>query len=109
MPESAVSEPLEVGKGASQSAPGQQPKTTTKAFNSFQIAQTQFDKVAEYLGLDPATRELLRYPLREFHFAIPVRMDDGSVKIFRGFRVQHNDARGRERAVSGSICGIGSR
>jgi glutamate dehydrogenase len=94
MPESAVSEPLEVGKDPSQSAPGQQPKTTTKAFNSFQIAQTQFDKVAEYLGLDPATRELLRYPLREFHFAIPVRMDDGSVKIFRGFRVQHNDARG---------------
>ena len=68
--------------------------TKTKAFNSFQIAQAQFDKVAEYLGLDPATRELLRYPMREFHFAIPVRMDDGSVKIFRGFRVQHNDARG---------------
>ena len=44
--------------------------------------------------MDPATRDLLRYPLREFHFAIPVRMDDGSVKVFRGFRVQHNDARG---------------
>jgi len=66
----------------------------SKAFNSFQIAQAQFDKVAEYLGLDPATRDLLRYPLREYHFAIPVRMDDGSTKIFRGFRVQHNDARG---------------
>lgn len=69
-------------------------KKVTKGFNSFQIAQAQFDKVAEYLGLDPASRDLLRYPLREFHFAIPVRMDDGSVKIFRGFRVQHNDARG---------------
>jgi len=67
---------------------------SSKAFNSFQIAQAQFDKVAEYLGLDAATRELLRYPLREYHFAIPVRMDDGSMKIFRGFRVQHNDARG---------------
>jgi glutamate dehydrogenase len=65
-----------------------------KAFNSFEIAQTQFDKVAEYLGLDPAVRELLRYPLREYHFAIPVRMDDGTTKVFRGFRVQHNDARG---------------
>jgi glutamate dehydrogenase (NAD(P)+) len=65
-----------------------------KAFNSFQIAQAQFDKVAQYLSLDPATRELLRYPLREYHFAIPVRMDDGTVKVFRGFRVQHNDARG---------------
>ena len=68
--------------------------TKTKAFNSFQIAQVQFDRVAEYLGLDPATRDLLRCPLREYHFAIPVRMDDGSTKIFRGFRVQHNDARG---------------
>jgi len=67
---------------------------SSKAFNSFQIAQAQFDKVAEYLGLDAATRELLRYPLREYHFAIPVRMDDGTMKIFRGFRVQHNDARG---------------
>ena len=94
MPESAVSEPIEAAKDARQSAPGQSPKKPVKAFNSFQIAQAQFDKVAEYLGLDPATRELLRYPLREFHFAIPVRMDDGSVKIFRGFRVQHNDARG---------------
>jgi glutamate dehydrogenase len=94
MPESAVSEPIEVAKEVRQSAPGQTPKKSTKAFNSFQIAQTQFDKVAEYLGLDPATRELLRYPLREFHFAIPIRMDDGTVKVFRGFRVQHNDARG---------------
>jgi glutamate dehydrogenase len=68
--------------------------TEKKSFNSFEIAQAQFDKVAEYLALDPAARELLRYPLREYHFAIPVRMDDGNVKVFRGFRVQHNDARG---------------
>src|SRR5512135_1998962 len=67
---------------------------TPKSFNSFEIAQRQFDKVAAYLKLDAATRELLRFPLREYHFAIPVRMDDGTVKIFRGFRVQHNDARG---------------
>jgi glutamate dehydrogenase (NAD(P)+) len=65
-----------------------------KAYNSFQVAQAQFDKVAEYLGLDSATSELLRVPLREYQFAIPVHMDDGSVKVFRGFRVQHNDARG---------------
>jgi glutamate dehydrogenase len=72
------------------------PKQTvaTKTFNSFQIAQAQFDKVAEILMLDDATRELLRNPLREYHFAIPFRMDDGSTKVFRGFRVQHNDARG---------------
>jgi glutamate dehydrogenase/leucine dehydrogenase len=94
MPEIAVSEPVEAVKDVRVSAPGQSPKKPAKAFNSFQIAQAQFDKVAEYLGLDPATRDLLRFPLREFQFAIPVRMDDGSVKIFRGFRVQHNDARG---------------
>jgi glutamate dehydrogenase (NAD(P)+) len=44
--------------------------------------------------LDQATRDLLRYPLREYHFAIPVHMDDGRMRVFRGFRVQHNDARG---------------
>jgi glutamate dehydrogenase len=65
-----------------------------KPFNSFEMAQTQFDHVAEILGLDQATRDLLRYPLREYHFAIPVRMDDGRMRVFRGFRVQHNDARG---------------
>ena len=64
------------------------------AFNPFQMAQAQFDKSADILALDSATRDLLRWPLREFHFGIPVRMDDGSVKVFRGFRVQHNDARG---------------
>jgi glutamate dehydrogenase (NAD(P)+) len=63
-------------------------------FNPFEMAQAQFDKAADVLGLDPGTRELLRFPLREYHVAIPVRMDDGSVKVFRGFRVQHNDSRG---------------
>jgi glutamate dehydrogenase (NAD(P)+) len=58
------------------------------------MAQGQFDKVADILDLDGGTRELLRWPLREYQFAIPVRMDDGKVKVFRGFRVQHNDARG---------------
>jgi glutamate dehydrogenase (NAD(P)+) len=65
-----------------------------KPFNSFEMAQEQFDKIADLLELDPATRDLLRTPLREYQFSIPVRMDDGSVRIFRGFRVQHNDARG---------------
>ena len=65
-----------------------------KGVNAFEMAQAQFDKVAAILDLDPATRELLRWPLREHSFAIPVRMDDGHVRVFRGFRVQHNDARG---------------
>jgi glutamate dehydrogenase len=63
-------------------------------FNAFEMAQAQFDHVAEILNLDTATREILRFPLREYNFAIPVHMDDGTIKIFRGFRVQHNDARG---------------
>jgi glutamate dehydrogenase (NAD(P)+) len=66
----------------------------SEAFNPFVMAQQQFDAVAEQLGLDQATRDLLRNPDREYHFNIPVRMDDGSYKVFRGFRCQHNDARG---------------
>ncbi len=64
------------------------------SFNAFAMAQQQFDKAADFLNLDEGTRGLLREPLREYHFSIPVHMDDGKVKIFRGFRVQHNDARG---------------
>jgi glutamate dehydrogenase (NAD(P)+) len=64
------------------------------SFNPFQMARAQFDKSADLIGLDQGTRELLRSPLREFHFSIPVRMDDGTVKVFEGFRVQHSDARG---------------
>ena len=69
-------------------------KVVKQALNPFEIAQRQFDEAAEHLGLDPAIRELLRWPMREFHFLIPVKMDDGSVRVFRGFRVQYNDARG---------------
>ena len=67
---------------------------TPKGFNPFEMAQQQFDHVATLLDLDRGTRDLLREPLREYQFLIPVHMDDGHVKIFRGFRVQHNDARG---------------
>ena len=66
----------------------------SKEFNAFEMAQRQFDRVADLLKLDQATRDLLRWPQREFQFSIPVRMDDGTMRIFRGFRVQHNDARG---------------
>ncbi len=65
-----------------------------KSFNAYKMAQQQFDAIAETLGLDQATRDLLRNTDREYHFNIPIRMDDGTYKVFRGFRVQHNDARG---------------
>ncbi len=62
--------------------------------NAFEMAQAQFDQVADKLQLDQEVREILRWPLREYHFRIPVRMDDGSIRVFEGFRVQHNDSRG---------------
>ena len=65
-----------------------------KGFNAYKMAQEQFEKVAELLELDQTTRDLLITPMREYHFNIPVKMDDGKIKIFKGFRVQHNDARG---------------
>ncbi|MBI9045992.1 MAG: Glu/Leu/Phe/Val dehydrogenase [Anaerolineaceae bacterium] len=64
------------------------------AYNPFRSAQKQFDKTADILGLEQADRDLLRDPMREYHFSIPVRLDDGSAKIFKGFRILHNDARG---------------
>jgi glutamate dehydrogenase (NAD(P)+) len=67
---------------------------TNRPYNPFEVAQSQFQNAADWLGLDQAARDLLCNPMREYHFCIPVRMDDGSVRIFRGFRVQHNDARG---------------
>ncbi len=65
-----------------------------KGFNAYKMAQEQFDRIAEMLDLDQETRELLRQPIREYHFLIPIRMDDGTIKVFKGFRIQHNDARG---------------
>ncbi len=66
----------------------------SKQINAFEMAQEQFDHVAELLHLDPQVAEVLRWPMREFSFRIPVRMDDGTLRVFQGFRVQHNDARG---------------
>jgi len=62
--------------------------------NPFEMAQRQFDEVADQLQLDSGIRAMLRWPLRTFHFRIPVRMDDGTLRVFDGYRVQHNDARG---------------
>jgi glutamate dehydrogenase (NAD(P)+) len=63
-------------------------------FNPFKIAQAQLDAAAARLGLDPATHELLRWPQIEFKFTLPVEMDDGKIRIFHGYRVQYNSARG---------------
>lgn len=64
------------------------------SYNPFENAQAQFDKVADILELNQGARDLLRQPMKEFHFTIPVKMDDGSTKVFKAFRIKHNDARG---------------
>ena len=66
----------------------------SETINAFHMAQQQFDHVAELLNLDPEVREMLRWPTREYKFMIPVRMDNGTRRVFFGYRVQHNDARG---------------
>ena len=62
--------------------------------NPFTIAQQQLDEAAQRLGLDAATHELLRWPMREYHFTLPVKMDNGDVRLFKGYRVQHNNLLG---------------
>jgi len=62
--------------------------------NAFLMAQQQFDQVADQLNLDQQVRDYLRWPMREFSFRIPVRMDSGDIRMFNGYRVQHNDAIG---------------
>jgi glutamate dehydrogenase/leucine dehydrogenase len=62
--------------------------------NPFEIAQAQFDKAADYLMLGDGTRSILKTPKRQLIVSIPVRMDDGRIKVFEGYRVQHNLSRG---------------
>jgi len=62
--------------------------------NPHRIAQIQFDIAAEYLKLDPGLRQVLRSPKRILEVSVPTKMDNGQVKVFTGFRVQHNVARG---------------
>ncbi|MDQ6748790.1 MAG: Glu/Leu/Phe/Val dehydrogenase, partial [Candidatus Dormibacteraeota bacterium] len=61
---------------------------------AFDVAQQQFDAAAEAMGLDPSMREVLRMPQRELIVNFPVRMDNGPVRVFTGYRVQHNITRG---------------
>jgi glutamate dehydrogenase (NAD(P)+) len=62
--------------------------------NAWEVAQRQFDIAADRLDLDPGMRLVLREPRREFTVHFPVHMDDGSVQVFTGYRVQHNLGRG---------------
>jgi glutamate dehydrogenase (NAD(P)+) len=64
------------------------------SYNSFNVLQQQIAETAKILNLDQATTSLLLWPQREFKFTMPVRMDNGEVKVFHGYRIQYNTARG---------------
>ena len=68
--------------------------STVAAANPYATAQHQFDQAASILGLDEGLRQVLREVRRELTVNFPVRMDDGSIRIFTGYRVQHNLTRG---------------
>ena len=63
-------------------------------FNPFVAMARRFDVAADHLGLDEGVREVLRTPDRELTVAVPILMDDGSIRVFKGYRVQHNFLRG---------------
>jgi len=67
---------------------------TQEDLNPFRIAMRQFDIAAEKLQLEPGLREILRRPRRALMLSLPVKMDDGTTRVFQGFRVQHNNSRG---------------
>jgi len=69
-----------------------QEKTETR--NPYSIVKKQLDNCAQILDLSSDVIEILKNPVRELHVSLPVRMDDGHIKVFKGFRVQYNDARG---------------
>ncbi|HYL47558.1 MAG TPA: Glu/Leu/Phe/Val dehydrogenase [Candidatus Limnocylindrales bacterium] len=80
-----------VAKAAPQPVPRIAPR---EDLNPYRISQIQFDIAAEYLKLDPGLRQVLRTPKRILEVSIPTKMDNGQIKVFAGFRVQHNIARG---------------
>jgi glutamate dehydrogenase (NAD(P)+) len=80
-----------VAKPAPQPVPRIAPR---EDLNPYRISQIQFDLAAEYLKLDPGLRQILRTPKRVMEVSIPTKMDNGQVKVFTGYRVQHNVARG---------------
>jgi glutamate dehydrogenase (NAD(P)+) len=86
------------------------PSMTTEhvatAINPWEVAQRQFDLAAERLQLDPGLRRVLREPRRELTVHFPVHMDDGSVQVFTGYRVQHNLGRGPARPALSPDVGL---
>jgi len=87
----------------SRAVPGRSPAALPKAgpqarpaenLNPYDFALRQFERAADHLGLDPGTRAVLSHPKRQLIVSIPVRMDNGEIRVFQGYRVQHSIARG---------------
>jgi glutamate dehydrogenase/leucine dehydrogenase len=68
--------------------------TTTRTENAYELALQNFDAAADVLGLDNDTREMIKFPERVLSVSVPVRMDDGRIRRFEAYRVQHSSARG---------------
>jgi glutamate dehydrogenase (NAD(P)+) len=66
----------------------------TNKINPWEMVQAQIDKAIKYIDCDPNMIEKLRYPERSLLVSVPVRMDDGRLKVFKGYRVQHSTVRG---------------
>jgi len=75
---------------------------TTVAANAYDVALENFDTAADALGLNNDTREMIKYPERILMVTVPVRMDDGHIRRFEAYRVQHSSVRGPCKAASAS-------
>ena len=67
---------------------------TSPAMSTFDEVNVFFDRAADHLGMADGVREMLRSPWRELRVTVPVRMDNGEIEVFTGYRIQHNGARG---------------
>ena len=67
---------------------------TSPAMSTFDEVNVFFDRAADRLGMADGVREMLRSPWRELRVTVPVRMDNGEIEVFTGYRIQHNGARG---------------
>src|SRR5438270_3466655 len=85
---------LPASKGVLKMVQTTTPSVALEELDPFKNAQQQFDSAADYLSLDESTRQVLKNTKRQLVVSIPVRMDGGEVRVFEGYRVQHNSARG---------------
>ena len=72
----------------------------THELTAFEEVNLFYEQAADQIGLLDGVREMLRRPWRELAVQVPVRMDDGHIEVFSGYRVQHNGARGPYKGAS---------